>query len=296
MKSFLKELYEAERFILEGKGYTNDQGKWTRYSAETVETVKRLVQFVEEGEFAAAKSMKFVARHFRQGISEMMEAWKREFSVEKSASTMRSQVSVTSRRLYDLFGKEFLQELRQDRPQRVRNTLDSLCMGNLMFQNIFIGEVQESLSQGYGGHGYSLEELRQEIRILKRLTRKNIAGYLLEADAEKLSYIKTVLDRPLVGNGKINSEKVELLGALGQLPESKKGQNGTARQAINLFSGVFLQRLKTADGEDCDSANVRKLAFFLRTAYTPRGLADFLAGFSNAELQLALDTLKKETA
>lgn len=295
MRSFLRELRDCELVILTGKGYMKGGKEWTQYQVDTVETLKRLMQFVQEGKFATAESMKFVARHFRLGISEMQKAWKEEFSVEKSASTMRSQVSATSQRLYDLFGGEFSKELLADRPQRVKDILDSLQIGEKMFQDIFIGEVQELCSQGYDDIVYSIEELHNEIAVLRVLTKNHIGGYLLKLDEKKVSYIKAVLDRPLVVNGKTNYEKVELLKAFRQLPESRESQNREARQAINIFSGVFVRQMKTVKQEGYDPANVEKLINFLRIAYTPQGLERYLAAFSREEIKTALKKFKQDS-
>jgi len=221
MKSFFRELRYCEHQIL-GKGYSDMAGQ-VSYSDNTKRTLSELVEFVESGNFIKAKSGKFIALHFRMGISEMTETWHKTFRKKKEENTIRGQISETSRVLYGLFGEQFSEELILNEPARIQLILDSFKVGNATFEDLFINEVSERIKRPSDNQTFEVSDLSAEMAFLTKYKREDIEREMFRLDQAKLSYIREVLKKPLVIDYKVNEEKVRLLNEIRQKDEVSEG-------------------------------------------------------------------------
>lgn len=210
MDSFFTELAVAEQRIIV-TGYDED---YTQYSGSTKETLEELIDYVESGNYTRAKSAKFIAAHFRMGTVELVEAWHRTYHKSKEESTIRGQVSVASQVLYDLFGHETFEELNADQPDRVKDILDALSIGDLMCYDIFIDGVSNYIKRPNNTQVFEFDELEEEMAFLAMFRRDDIEQAMSKLNSEKLFYIKQVLNKPLVVDYKVNEIKAQLLNEL----------------------------------------------------------------------------------
>lgn len=151
---------------------------------------------------------------------ELTKQWESETGKCKREDTFRGQVSEASVRLYSIFGEDIFEGLLLDDEETSRNvsgTISILKFGGNGFSGLESAQVVGYLS----GHGtvkkFELEECGYEIKLLRKYCKRMVQRDLEKADMEKLCYLKSVLDQPLLDKDTkcINSQKSELLRKIG---------------------------------------------------------------------------------
>lgn len=300
MKSFFKELAHVESCVLGDTSYITTSGDRKPYSDKTVETVEMLIGFVESGNFTKAKCSKFIGKHFRYSPEALTSQWNKEFGADKSQNTMRSQISVTSTVLYKIFGDDFAEQLIKDEPDGVSSILSCIEIGELMFDDIFMYDVVDTIEKSYDKAQYDIAELKNEISVLQGYRRDVWNKQFSRLDMSKLAYIKRVLDKPLVVDHAVNQTKLGLLKVFNQLPVKSdkpiRGMQASSRTAQDIilgdehFKNIVSCLEKSTDTEN--PAHVEELISILYVIATKEGCKKYFSKFNAKEFALALKRIK----
>ena len=203
MRNFFATLSDIEKSIV--------KGGWT-YSV-----FNQLTGFIESGTFTQSSMSKYICMNWRLTSREIWNKWNAEQVEEKQYTTWRSQVSTLSRQLYALFPQVETAFIEGDSSavQQIANTIALIKDGDECFNDIFISELR-NMSLGYSGREYPLEECSEEIKLLQRMTRRNIYDDIDCLNEDKLGYLQKVLNTPLVSARyrTVNLKKVEVLNRL----------------------------------------------------------------------------------
>ncbi len=169
----------------------------TDYFTDDVRAViQRLIRYIESAEIASGEATAFICKRWRMGAKELVEEWKEETGVDKSSAAFRSQISTLSKTLYSLFPEHAFGELLADNnPEWINQTLDALEYDNKPFCVIY---PELTRYAGNSERTYSLEELQEEIKIMRAI--KRVEGMFDSMDKSKLGFIKSVLDDRTVNN------------------------------------------------------------------------------------------------
>ncbi len=166
------------------------------FTDESRATIQRLEKFVETAEIASGEATAFICKRWRLGTKALVEEWKGETGVEKSSAAFRSQISILSKTLYSLFPEEVFGELlSSNNSEKINQTLDALEYDNKPFCVLFPALTPYV---GNSERTYSLEELQDEIKVLRAL--KIVEGKYESMDPSKLGYIKGILDERTINN------------------------------------------------------------------------------------------------
>lgn len=218
--NFFRMLALCKKDILDKDLFQDVNGVYRSYSNKTREAVLRLVAYIEGGGVFHAKVPVFICRNWRMRPKGLTELWETETGKKKREDTFRGQVSEASVRLYSIFGDDVFENLLLDDTETARSvsgTISILKAGDTGFSGLESAEVLGYLT----GHGvakkFGLDEWADEIRLLRRYCKPAIQRELAKVDLEKLCYLKSVLDQPLLDKDTkcMNSEKSELLRLIG---------------------------------------------------------------------------------
>lgn len=210
-KSFFKILTDIENRVILSPEST--------YSDETKEIVQGVVSFVESGSITDASIAKFICKNFRLDNQSMLRAYNISVPYDKmiSTSTLRSYISRLSNELYDVFGLNFYEifiENDINKQRSIKSTLGITDLEDLSFKDLFIGAVDDKASRGLICNNITIDDCEKEIEVLKLLTNSHVEELLSQVDANKLAYLRRVLNRPIINSKALNYEKVELLQML----------------------------------------------------------------------------------
>ncbi len=197
MINFFNYLKLVEHEVNEDTDYFTDESR-------TV--IHRLGTYIESADIASGEATAFICKRWRLNTKELVEEWQKETGVLKSSAAFRSQISILSKTLYSLFPEEAFGDLLSDNnPERINQTLDALEYDNKPFCVLY---PELSSYAGYSEQSYSLEELQDEIRVMRAL--KTVEGKYGALNTSKLGYIKRILDDKTINN----PSKAPLLKAL----------------------------------------------------------------------------------
>ncbi|WP_035768933.1 hypothetical protein [Butyrivibrio sp. NC2002] len=175
--------------------------------------IQRLKSFVESGACARGYNTAWICQRWQLSVKELREEWEKQTGVNKSEAAFRSQICSLSKTLYKLFPEEDFGEIlsgdmAEGQAPRMINTLDALEYDNIPFCTLFSEEINTKALKG-DWEDYSIEELHDEIRVLKAY--RTVMDKIMTLDTNKLSYIKRVIDSKVVDE----QRKPELLKVLG---------------------------------------------------------------------------------
>ncbi len=290
-KNFFKDLAELEQSITQ-EGYT-------------LGVLRKLIGFVESGVFTKSESMRFICSNWRLTSGELARKWNDENCDEKSAITWRSQVSTLSRQLYDLFPAiyESFSENRVAEVGRVAFTVTLLEDGDESYSDIFIKELS-AMSVEYSGKGYDISDCESELCLLSKLTRKNIYDDIDCINRDKLGYLKTVLQTPLLSNRyrSVNLDKVLILRKLIELgsdgvkePEVEKVDNysqygfDSMSDLVTVLNDRVLQNQNRVDASSISDKTYKKVSLLMKL-FSVEGLTEFVSSIPADELYTILDS------
>ena len=166
------------------------------FTDESRAAVHRLKKYVESADIAGGEATAFICKRWRLCTKELVNEWKNETGLDKSSSAFRAQISTLSQALYSLFPEQAFGELLSDNnPERINQTLDALEYDNKPFCVLYPELTQYA---GNSEHTYSLDELQDEIKVLRAI--KRVEGMFDSMDKSKLGFIKSVLDDRAVNN------------------------------------------------------------------------------------------------
>lgn len=207
-KSFFKVLATIEDEIILSES--------SEYSDETKSIIYSLIAFVEGGTITEASIAKFICRNFRLDNKSLLRAYNLSVPYEKmiSTSTLRSYISRLSNELYDIFGLniyEIFKENNLEKQRKIKSLLNISNLEDLNFEDLFVNIVDEKASTGLVNSNICLDDCEEELKVLKLLTKMHLREMLSGLDANKLAYIKRVLNKPIVNSKTLNYDKISLL-------------------------------------------------------------------------------------
>lgn len=232
MSNFLKELTRCENVILHE--YENE------YSDDTAQTLKALIRCVQSGVLCKkSESERFICKYYNQNSSSLVLRWRIEGHGEKSDNTFRCQIHNLSKKLYMIFGSYIFDSFygqNMEQLHMLNVKLQALSFQDVYFEDIFFSEISQSCKYDAKNYRYDIEakDCVDELKLLRQLKSDRFKSVLATKDAEKLCYIKNVLNKPLIDNTtkQINEEKLRMLYALGLLGNSAS-KNEWAEVACN---------------------------------------------------------------
>lgn len=292
-ESFFKKLLYVEKAYNYENTYYDENSIPIKYSDYSQQTLRKLIGFIEQAEFTNKKSSKFICRNWRCKSSELQGLWEREFGKEKSGSAMRTQIMTTSKTLYLLFGEDFAYDFMGQNVSYINEIIDAYQVGSCTFVNAFPQDISKYLKLGIPSREYKLEELNDEIRVLRGITNVDIEKKLGSLDMDKLSYLKTVMDRPLTLKDGINMNKVNLLRQF----KIVDGIKGYCKSAVTLkYSMSETQKdvvkdilLKNIGNKRVSEERIEELKELFFKMYTKEGLSEYLSQFSSEEIKQAIE-------
>jgi hypothetical protein len=224
MANFFRELASCEKIVLM-EGHRDMSDGTIVYDNNTKRLLLHLIRFVESGELAgSSKAFLFICQNFRLDSVEMTKAWNSDDTVKKSANTFRSQISTLSRKYYQLFGKDFYSSFviqDKDKLALININLTAWESQSVSFGDLFFSGTEDACT-GDGkflSYNFKTQDCMDELKVMRKILKKNVISALAHYDINKLEYIRYVLDSPLMDKKmlKINEEKVKMLKALGVL-------------------------------------------------------------------------------
>ena len=207
-KSFFKVLTSLEEeIVLSGS---------SEYSSETKSIIYDIIAFVEGGSITEANIAKFICRNFRLDNKSLLRTYNLSVPYEKmiSTSTLRSYISRLSNELYDIFGLniyEIFKENDLEKQRKIKSLLNISDLEDLSFKDLFIEVVDEVASTGLYNSNICLDDCEEELKVLKSLTKMHLRESVSSLDANKLAYIKRILNKPIVNSKTLNYDKINLL-------------------------------------------------------------------------------------
>lgn len=218
--NFFRMLALCEKDILDKDWFQDVNGVYRSYGNKTQEAVLRLVAYIEDGGVFHAKVPVFICRNWRMSPKELTELWETETGRQKRVDTFRGQVSEASVQLYSIFGDGIFEDLLLDDTETARSvsgTVSILKAGDTGFAGLESAEVLGYLTGRAVTKKFGLDECADEIRLLRKYCRPAVRKELAKVDLEKLCYLKSVLDQPLLDKDTkcMNNEKSELLRMIG---------------------------------------------------------------------------------
>ena len=216
LESFFQMMTNVERYVINKGFYLNESGEEIPYSDLAIETFNLLVSLVSSGKYANSDAYKFIGTHFRLSNKDLTSLWNRVFkpSKPKLETTIRVQVSNASKILYKIFGVGIYDTFIKDDIDAlviIKGICNSLLIGNKDFSDLFIDEVSFLVSDFTADSSYSFDDLKETLYDLKCTSVVNIENIIEGLDRSKVAYIKSVLDKPILNDGIINQEKVDLI-------------------------------------------------------------------------------------
>lgn len=290
MENFFKKLKDCERVILKQDASVLTDRGYVLYSDYTKKITRRLIAFIESGDFTKAKSSKFIARNFRHSIQELTDMWEEEFGKAKSYHTIRSQVSTTSLELYDLFGTTFDEDLIRNEPKAVADMLDVLEVGNCYFSDLFPAELDRRIGTDDICNAIPCA-LTKELAFLNRYRMDKFEHDFKELDLHGLACIKQAINEPLVIDHMVNYNKVTYLQELNAMKKTTEEcpQNLHIHPAL---TSMFMESTdKSLSGVDIFRKDELKRLFY--TMYTEKGLKELLQDYSAEEVAQAVKEVKE---
>lgn len=290
MESFFKKLQYCESVILTQDAIRQSAEGQEKYSQFTKHTLRRLIAFVEAGDFTKAKSSKFIAKNFRHSIQELTDMWIKEFGRAKSQHTIRCQISHTSNELYTLFSTHFDTDLLEDEPDAVADMLNVLQVGTCYFADLFPAELDRRIGTADTSEAFPFM-LSKEFAFLNRYRMDKFEHDFSELDATGLACIKQALNEPLVIDHTVNYNKIEYLR---QLNIASKLNEGNPQEVLvhPALTDIFTESTNSKL-EDVDAFRKDELKRLFYMLYTKDGLQDLLSGYSDREVIEAIQEIKR---
>ena len=220
MSNFFKELNNCKKAIMEESGAS--------YSSETIQILAELIDCVQSGVLCGrSNSYRFICKHYELNASVMANLWRCQTGSEKVSSTFRCQMHNLSNIMYRAFGEDIFEIFYSqdaERLHQLRVKVLAISTKDVSFENIFFFEIADSC-KGSGktlSSELNLEDCKDELKLLRQLKGDRFKKALAGKDAEKLSYIRDVMNQPLVDSETmdINLEKLKVMTALGVIDSS----------------------------------------------------------------------------
>ena len=285
--NFFKDLiYLEKRVILENK--KNDNGE--TFSEKTFQAVSELLTFVTKATFSRSEHTQFICRHYKYPQSELPDLYFAATGKKKSASTFRNQHQKISDELYIYFGTDFLEVFLAEDEARIRDILGKisvLSVGDVFFEDLFNQQVSEFIAKKAGAvQRYNLIECVDEIDGLIAISKLNIENILSSLDVDKMNYIMSLFHRPLMEQGILNKDKLEILTRYADVISNTKGIKTRiqSRKAIEYDEAVIEDvkpdaEVKSSD-EQLDDLRMTTSSFgdFVMPSVVASSLLDNLIG------------------
>ena len=190
------------------------------YSNLAKTSAKALLKFVKSGTWTDSKVFKFIALYYRESYSNLVAYWRLKYGNDKSESTFRNQKMKAGSVLETLLGSISSVEsafLTED-----DEALTNLCLKikSLSGTDISISRFVDGdlLTRIMGERDYSktynVSDCTAEIGFLVSICHDNINECIKTLDIQKLGYLCSVLQSPMLLNGKVNHDKMELVSKL----------------------------------------------------------------------------------
>ena len=284
MKSFFKSLVYLEQKILFEGTYTGTDGELKKYDVDTKEVLNSLIAYIEKCEFSKSVNTKFICKHFRLKTADLTQKWNDIAEEEKTEDAFRSQISLLSNQLTQIFGSDIERVFLTEDKAGIINIMDVLDMLDnypLSSFDYFIGEVIDTANESSFDREYDVSELTQEIEVLKPYLKRSVWGKLDSLDSSKLVYLVAVLKQPYLytKERRVNHKKIELLRALSTEPKGDESR----------FYRMLKKMAEIPNNYERKHVNVQQVnrALFVQT---PKGFKDYInrKQISNLDIQEAL--------
>lgn len=301
--SFYSVMAGLERTILPSDSYP-------RFCKKVLES---LIEYVEAGRNTSSRHRQFVGRNFRLSTEKLCKKWNEENPFhQKAEKTFYSQVSSFSNELYSLFGddtkdvflncnKELgIEIITRQKIQEIAEKVTVLNMDDSFSQGIFVSEVANAVSGVKPNFLYAAVDCLPEIEAMKSLTKFHAVTAMKQLDLEKVAYIKSELEQPLLyktkeGTLKFNNKKLELLRAFDMLPKDMS-YVPMKIMLTDRLQKLLLEMFDSSRLNDCDEpdpAAMTLLKQIIRLYFTEEGCRDLFSNFSAIEVKEAFREVMK---
>lgn len=185
---------------------------YERRDRNAADVFVKVRDFVESGRYSSCKRASDIAKLTLRGLKDSDIAIKFDRSVE----TVRSEKRKISVELWSIFPADFFDNLLdyRNKSSYVDSCIFALNYWGSASDAVLLSDVVKGvlLSGKVQGNDYTIEELKEEIGVLRLYTRDYLETNLSMSDIDKLRYIIAILDG-VKGDLSIKSEIIKRLTA-----------------------------------------------------------------------------------
>lgn len=243
-KSFFKTLVVVENLVKSDEPKLMKDGAMTFYSEDAKALVTAISNWLLDCNFTKSKTSIFICQNYQKDCEGLTNLWNRTATKKKSPKTFNCQIATLSSHLYKMLGTDCFDAIIADDKEKMKEIQLRLNLfkEDITFTDYPIEMFQYYVSDNYSGKEYTLEECDKEIKMLKTLRRTALSEYMEQADSDKLSYLRNLLNTPLLNQHtkKVNEKKLALIQRLDTV-------NGLsyADIVVNYLNGKTIPKEKT---------------------------------------------------
>ena len=243
-KSFFKTLVVVENLVKSDEPKLMKDGVMTFYSDDAKSLVTAISNWLLDCNFTKSKTSIFICQNYQKDCEGLTNLWNRTAKKKKSSKTFNCQIATLSSHLYKMLGTDCFDAIIADDKEKMKEIQLRLNLfkEDITFTDYPIEMFQYYVSDNYSGKEYTLDECDKEIKMLKTLRRTALSQYMEQADSDKLSYLRNLLNTPLLNQHtkKVNEKKLALIQRLDTI-------NGTsyADIVVNYLNGKTVPKEKS---------------------------------------------------
>lgn len=182
--------------------------------------LNRLASFIESGSFRKSEFDKFICKNFRLSYKEIICRWNcihsEDSKVENTARGTKSLINSYLVQLLDIdlstFSKMFVLNDEEALTQLVRKIL-VLEKEEFVPCRRFSFNIFEAMQEIHSNEEYAIEDCVAELEFLKAIDYTSIYTQLQKLNENKLRYLLSVLQEPLIHKRRINMKTIPELNA-----------------------------------------------------------------------------------
>ena len=246
---FLKTLAGLETDLLDSDSNASDSTK---------KVLRRLVQFVEQGDFSESEVEHFILANFRLSSSDITDKWNKIHFEKKTSNTFRGQISGVNSYLVSLFGVG-ASELNDafitgDKKvlQKLVDIMDAVEVGDFNITTRFPFISQGYLPDDETSSEYAVSDCMKEIQLLKSLDIRVIDEMIRQVDMDKLIFVLQAIREPLIVNEYVKRGDKSSKLKVASLNKRKLEFN----KAFNVVKPKALKPVSEIEGKETEGSRV----------------------------------------
>lgn len=178
--------------------------------------------FLSRGAIYKRNSIRwFLCKYWLYSNAELQELYFKKYHKNINANTLNVTRHGLCKSLDKILGDDFFdtfceyedQSVADEMAKKLIKHIKTLELHDEKFASLFIDAVL-CVDTDVADAEFSIDELKEELAVLREYTNKIIGRKLSKINKSKLSYIRRVLNTETIIDGEINTEKMNLLKVL----------------------------------------------------------------------------------